>query len=270
MFGKKKEKVEITPGEPQFLVKYIGNEETFVANGKGCTTKLVQKIWDNSEEERKLRKYAMLIVPTGMILQDLENKNRILKFDIKSISYYCVEQGAHDRIFAWIYHNTEIKKFHCHAVLCTSREKAQTAAIILRKSLQIAYKDWKAEKNRSARMKSNAHLQHAALETKRSIEEADAEVNFNKIASRSSSIKSSESGSTSSERGEYSYSVQNGDGGECSHSVHNGITLDPMDLQNNAIGYLNIEDEEVLSSIENSSVVSSEHDTETIEKDTLV
>ena len=151
MFGKRKEKANITPGEPQFHVKYVGNVETYVRSAKGCTSNLVQKIWDNSEEEKKMKKYSMLVIPTGIVLSDVDKKNHELKFDIKNISHYSTEKGAHERVFAWIYHEPEAQRLYCHAVLCAHREKAQQAAIVLSRSLHIAYKDWKGEKIKTER-----------------------------------------------------------------------------------------------------------------------
>ena len=151
MFGKRKEKVNITPGEPQFHVKYVGNVETYIGSAKGCTSNLVQKIWDNSEEEKKMKKYSMLVIPTGIVLSDVDNKNHELKFDIKNISHYSAEKGAHERVFAWIYHEPETQRLYCHAVLCARRDKAQQAAVVLSRSLHIAYRDWKGEKIKTER-----------------------------------------------------------------------------------------------------------------------
>ena len=157
MFGKRKEKADITPGEPQFQVKYVGSEETFVGSAKGCTSSLVQKIWDKSEEEKKMKRYAMLVIPTGIILREVDNKKSEMKFDIKSISHYSAEKGVHDRVFSWIYQDSQTQRLFCHAVLCTQKEKAQQVAVVLSRSLQIAYKDWKGEKIRIAR-KSSGNL----------------------------------------------------------------------------------------------------------------
>ncbi len=155
MFGRRKEKADITPGEPQFHVRYAGHVETFTGSGRGCTSAHVQKIWDQSRDERKMTKYAMLIVPTGIILTESENKlgkKQERKFDIKRISHYCAaEKGAHERVFAWIYQDPDSTRLFCHAVLCSTREKAQQAAIVLSRAVQIAYKDWKGEKIKMAR-----------------------------------------------------------------------------------------------------------------------
>ena len=64
-----KEKVEITAGEPQFTVRYVGKTETYTATGVGCTATPVQRIWDNSTDERRMRKCLLLVNPTGILLQ---------------------------------------------------------------------------------------------------------------------------------------------------------------------------------------------------------
>ena len=166
MFGRKKEKANMTPGEPQFHVKYVGNVETYVGSAKGCTSNPVQKIWDNSEEEKKMKKYSMLVIPTGIVLSDLDNKKHELKFDIKNISHYSAEKGVHERVFAWIYQEPESQRLYCHAVLCAHRGKAQQAAVVLSRSLHIAYTDWKGEKIKTERkLSANLATNPKSLET---------------------------------------------------------------------------------------------------------
>ena len=162
------------PGEPQFQVKYVGSVETWVGSARGCTSTLVQKIWDKSEEEKKMKRFSMLVIPTGIVLREVDNKKHEMKFDIKCISHYSAEKGVHNKVFAWIYQDLETQRLFCHAVLCTQREKAQQVAIVLSRSLQIAYKDWKGEKIRNAR-KISGNL--AARQ--KGLEDSGEDVNYN-------------------------------------------------------------------------------------------
>ena len=98
----------------------------------------------------------MSIIPSivGIILQDLENKKKETKFTIHDISYCCAEPGVHERIFTWISKDKEAKRLDCHAVLCASKEKAQAVAMVLSRAFHMAYKDWKNDKEKSARLKN--------------------------------------------------------------------------------------------------------------------
>ena len=155
MFSRRKEKVDITSTDPQFIVRYIGKCETFTPNGKGCTKEPVQKIWDHAVDEKRLKRVSLLITPSGIIMTDQDGKIVLNKFDIKYISYCCAEQGIHDRTFAWVYKDS--KKLECHAIQASSREKAQAMAVLLSRAFQIAYRDWKGHRDKAARQK-NAHI----------------------------------------------------------------------------------------------------------------
>ena len=158
MFSRK-DKIDITPCDPQYSVKYIGKTETFLPSGKGCTEIPVQKIWDNSSDEKHLKRVSFLVNSIGIFLEELDNKKTEMKFDIQNISYCSAEQSLHERVFSWIWRDPQTKLLECHAVLCSSREKAQSIAVLMSRAFQIAYKDWKGDKTRKARLKSNSKLQ---------------------------------------------------------------------------------------------------------------
>lgn len=158
MFSKKKNSAEITPGEPQFLVRYVGKVDTCVAGGIGCTRPLVQEIWDNSPEERRMKRVSLLINHTGLYVTDLDDTKSCdgvstVKFDIRNISYCCAEPDIHNRVFSWIYKDTAREKLFCHAVLCEDKEEAQSVAVLLTRAFQIAYRDWKNDQNKEKRKK---------------------------------------------------------------------------------------------------------------------
>ncbi len=149
----------ITPGGvPSFLVRYVGKTETYAAYGKGCTVNAVQKIWDNSEEEKKMKRWTMLISPEGIELVEnpeskIRDKDRAkMKFDIRYIAHCCAEKTPHERVFTWISQNTRTQTLECHAVL-SSREKSQLMAATLHRAFYIAYRNWKGARERKTRLK---------------------------------------------------------------------------------------------------------------------
>lgn len=156
MFNQKKGKACITPGAPQFYVRYVGKTEVFTAAGTGCTHRPVQKVWDASVDEKHMDKMALIVNAAGITLTPLDAKHKTQTlFDIKDISYCCAETPPHDGVFAWICKNAKARRLECHVVLCTSSEKAQALALVLSRAFQIAYKDWKTHKEKTMRMKQN-------------------------------------------------------------------------------------------------------------------
>lgn len=157
MFTPRKGSLSINPGgSPEFQVQYIGCVDTYTANGVGCTTLPVQKIWDKSPEERFLKHVALTLGPNGIQVKFLENRKLPdLKFDIKDISYCCAQQDIHDRVFAWICKSSSIEenKLECHAVLCSSKGKSQTISLVMSRAFHIAYREWKLEKDKQGRNK---------------------------------------------------------------------------------------------------------------------
>ena len=83
--------------------------------------------------------------------RDQEEGDQIQHHDI---SYCRAEHGVQERIFTWISKNKEAKRLDCHAVLCASKEKAQTVAMVLSRTFHMAYKDWKNDNEKSARLKN--------------------------------------------------------------------------------------------------------------------
>lgn len=167
MFAPRRGKVSINPGgSPEFQAQYIGSTETFVANGTGCTIPLVQKLWDNCPEERFLKRVLLIISPAGIHMKFLDagrkSKDKDVVIDIQDISYCCAQHDIHDRVFAWICKgnnsNGPAKCLECHAVLCSSKEKAQTISLVLSRAFHIAYREWKLEKDKKGRSTSKQTL----------------------------------------------------------------------------------------------------------------
>lgn len=152
MFNRQKESAKITEQDPSFKARYIGSIETFVASGKGCTNLPVQKLWDNSAEERYLKHVQLKIRSDGIHMINLDSKKENERlFKIENISFCNVESVVNDKIFSWICKDTEDSPIYCHAVLCSNTEKARAIALVLSRAFQIAYKEWKANKTKMIR-----------------------------------------------------------------------------------------------------------------------
>nr|KAG5696743.1 hypothetical protein BaRGS_028863 [Batillaria attramentaria] len=145
MFGRRKDAAKISDKIPVFHVRYIGSTETFVANGRGCSYAPVQRLWDNSPDEKHLRKVAVYLSQTGIVMKDSEKKDEVIgEFSIENISFCNTDRAVNERIFSWICRSEHENRLDCHAVLCSTKQKAQTMAVVLSRAFQIAYKDWKA------------------------------------------------------------------------------------------------------------------------------
>ena len=215
MFNRQKESAKITEQEPAFKARYIGSIETFVASGKGCTNMPVQKLWDNSAEERYLKRVQLRIKTDGIHMKHLDSKkDPDLVFKIENISFCNVESVVNDKIFSWIYKADDAACTYCHAVLCSNTEKARAIALVLSRAFQIAYKEWKANKTKVKREVEKS--ERKASIAKMSLVKRNSKTNTETLDSFSESASSS--GSTS---GQY---VVNG--------VENDITATiPNDLQ---------------------------------------
>ena len=152
MFNRLKDNAKITGQDPVFKARYIGNAETFTASGRGCTTQLVQRLWDNSEDEQFLVRVKLKFTTEGINMKFLDKKKRPERmFQIENISFCNVDMVVNDRIFSWISRAADDKMWECHAVICSSPEKAKSMALVLTRAFHIAHKEWKALHTRELR-----------------------------------------------------------------------------------------------------------------------
>lgn len=152
MFNRLKDQAKITDQDPVFKARYIGNTETFTATGRGCTTQLVQRLWDNAEDEQFLKRVKLKITTFGIHLKFLDKKKFPERlFDIENISFCNVDIVVNDRIFSWISRDADDKMWECHAVICSSPEKAKSMSLVLTRAFHIAYKEWRALHTRELR-----------------------------------------------------------------------------------------------------------------------
>ncbi|XP_045201937.2 protein FAM43A-like [Mercenaria mercenaria] len=158
MFNRLKDRAKITDQDPTFKARYVGSTETFTASGRGCTTPLVQKLWDNSEEERYLKRVQIKITVSGIHLKNLDKKKEPEKlFPIENISFCNVDTLVNEKLFSWICSDNDTKMLQCHAVICSSGEKAKAMSIVLSRAFQIAYKEWKSSQIKVRRQSEKYH-----------------------------------------------------------------------------------------------------------------
>ena len=91
---------------------------------------------------------AVYINPMGIRLREMERSRRgdpelAREFPIEDISFCNTDRAINERIFSWICRNQAEGRLDCHAVLCSTEQKAQTMAIVLSRAFQIAYKNWR-------------------------------------------------------------------------------------------------------------------------------
>lgn len=152
MFVSSKVRAKITDDDPVFSTRYLGSTEVFVSNGKGCTNAPVQRLWDNAGEEKTLKKLTTVINVHGLFIKDSNKKNGDgTLFPIENISFCNAESIANGKIFSWIAKEDNTPKLLCHAVLCSTPEKAKSMALVMSRAFQIAYKEWKTEQNNAQR-----------------------------------------------------------------------------------------------------------------------
>lgn len=158
MLNRLKDRAKITDQDPTFKARYVGHTETFTASGRGCTTPLVQKLWDNSEEERFLKRVQIKITTSGIHIKNLEKKKEPEQvFPIENISFCNVDTQVNERIFSWICCQSDSKILECHAVVCGSGETAKSMSLVLSRAFQIAYKDWKTTQTKTRRESEKHH-----------------------------------------------------------------------------------------------------------------
>lgn len=205
MFSSLKVRAKITEKDPVFKVRYIGCTETFVATGKGCTNIPVQKLWDNAGEEKSLKRTTIQINTSGIVMADLDKKGKGAHdrlFDIENISFCNADCVLNERIFTWICKDDSSPSLICHAVLCSSKEKAKAMALVLSRAFQIAYKEWQMSKtkvSRESRKQQTKDIEKAAESSipKKQYKNYNSTNNNRTTISSTSSIASS-NGSTGS------------------------------------------------------------------------
>lgn len=216
MLSWKKDRADISDAMPTFHVRYVGATETFIPSGEGCTTQPLQRLWDNSPNEKHLRKVSLRFSVHGICMSDQDSKSSndhsITYFNMEDISYCAADKNVNDRLFCWISKNSVSGKLEAHAVLCNTREKAQEMASALSRAFQLAYKDWIAERERERRRKTTDSLAFSDADSVSTSSGSLPSPNCD-LLSPSRRISAERVG-TNSNRGEHSKTVEDSEQGK--------------------------------------------------------
>lgn len=164
----------------------IQEERVFQAKYMGCTTntepgvtgidKAVKKIHDRMKNEDKTcSRITVEVSKEGMTFSFAGSQKKQL-FTIQDISY-CSLNRFDTNIFAFNHHISKSPlKVECHALLCTTEEKARAIG----QSLYSAYREGHFEELRKERRKKQPNSTNLEPETEQTNEENPSESNVKK------------------------------------------------------------------------------------------
>uniref|UniRef100_A0A8C8SAW7 Family with sequence similarity 43 member B n=1 Tax=Pelusios castaneus TaxID=367368 RepID=A0A8C8SAW7_9SAUR len=163
VFRSKRQKVELNKEDPSYTVWYLGNALTLQAKGEGCTDEAVGKIWAKSDAGGSGAKMKLTLGPHGLRMAPCEKGSRRPghAYLLHRITY-CVADGRHPRVFAWVYRHQVKNKavvLRCHAVLVSKAEKARAMARLLEQTASSAFNEFK----RLKRQNDGRHVQQQLL-----------------------------------------------------------------------------------------------------------
>nr|XP_028596383.1 protein FAM43B [Podarcis muralis] len=163
VFRSKRQKVELNKEDPTYTAWYLGNAVTLQAKGEGCTEEAVEKIWAKSEFGSRSTKMKLTLGPHGIRMSPCEKGLRRPShaYLLHRITY-CVADGRHPKVFAWVYRHQVKNKavvLRCHAVLLSKAEKAHAMALLLYQTSHSAFNEFK----RLKRQNDSRHIQQQLL-----------------------------------------------------------------------------------------------------------
>ncbi|RUS70332.1 hypothetical protein EGW08_021908 [Elysia chlorotica] len=148
IFGWRKS-LNISEQDPTFKVRYLGNVQTSVMKGDGCTDRAVNVIW-NTYTRSDHPGVEMKVVLTGSGIKAYTKEQGLTEYRAHRISY-CIAHPLFPRVFVWVYRHEGRRmklELRCHAVLCTSEAKAKAMALRLHEKLSSSLKEFLREKLR--------------------------------------------------------------------------------------------------------------------------
>ncbi|XP_033103993.1 protein FAM43A-like [Anneissia japonica] len=150
VFKRTKQKFTVTPEDPIYNIRYLGNVRTLVAKGEGCTESAVRKLWKKTNQGKKSAKIKLTISAKGLKLEGLNRDRQSMAqlYQIHRISHRCVDQNF-TRVFCWVYRHERKHKqveLRVHAAICSKQEKAEEVFSILQQICNSSFADYKKEK----------------------------------------------------------------------------------------------------------------------------
>lgn len=153
IFGMKK-KFNVTERDPTYKVRYLGNIQTSLMRGEGCTDKAAGILWNNFLKNGGGLDMKLTICATG--LKALTKEQGLTDYRAHRVSY-CIAHPEYPRLFLWVYRHEGKRmkvELRCHAVLVRKVEKARAMALQLHDKISSALSEFVREKTR----RQNARL----------------------------------------------------------------------------------------------------------------
>lgn len=141
--------LSVTELDPTFKVRYLGNVQTTLTKGEGCTDHAVSIIWNNSRRSAQPG-IEMKMILTGSGMKAYTKEQGLTEYRAHRISY-CIAHPSYPRLFVWVYRHDGRKmkmELRCHAVLCKNEATAKTMALQLHQKLSFALREFQREKLR--------------------------------------------------------------------------------------------------------------------------
>ncbi|XP_068099319.1 protein FAM43B [Hyperolius riggenbachi] len=153
LFSTRRQSVELNREDPSYTVWYLGNAVTLHAKGEGCTSEVVNKIWEKSEFGGYSTKMKLTLGSYGIRMTPCKKGSRktVHSYLLHRITY-CAAETGHTKLFSWVYRHQIKNKavvLRCHAVLVSKSEKARAMARTLCQTSLSAFKEFKRLKRQS-------------------------------------------------------------------------------------------------------------------------
>ncbi|XP_064628471.1 low density lipoprotein receptor adapter protein 1-B-like [Lineus longissimus] len=151
-----------------FYLKYLGStlvEELTKEGdsyGEGTSSGAVKRVVSMAKSQnRKLKKVALVVSPSGIKMVDLITKRSEMDLTIDRIRF-CTADSLHEKVFAFIARNTINETMECHAYLCAKKKMAQAVTLTVAQAFNLAFekyedsklKQWKDGQNKEKKKQS--------------------------------------------------------------------------------------------------------------------
>ena len=113
-----RKKFNVSERDPTYKVRYLGNIQTSMMRGEGCTDKAAGILWNNFLKNGGGLDMKLTICASG--LKAVTKEQGLTDYRAHRISY-CIAHPQYPRLFLWVYRHEGKKmkvELRCHAVLC--------------------------------------------------------------------------------------------------------------------------------------------------------
>lgn len=148
LFRRNKCSLNITEGNAEYKVRYLGNVQTCLAKGENCTDKPLSILWKNFQNKGAGAKMKVMVCSSGM--KATTKQQGTTEYWAHRITY-CIAHPTYPKVFCWIYRHEGKKmkvELRCHAVLCKKDIVPKALAVQLHDTTTAALKEFMREKFR--------------------------------------------------------------------------------------------------------------------------